>query len=298
MGDSCDRVNSMKSLAPIVFFAFNRPQHARASLEALARSPIAADTELIVYLDQPRNDHDVAPCREVALLVKGIEGFRSVAIRPRPSHWGLAKSIIQGVTEVMDEFGRAIVIEDDVVVSPAFLQFMNDALEHYEADERVWHIAGYTEDVDANGLNDFFFWRAMYCWGWASWQSRWRHFRRDPVELIAQFDRQMIHRFNVDGAINFWSQVEWNAAGGGSSWAIFWYATIFRQNGLCLNPATSFVCNIGFDGTGTNAPDSSTFYSVRRLNINGVFKPPAIVAEDLEAVQRIKSFYSHKDQPD
>jgi hypothetical protein len=97
----------------------------------------------------------------------------------------------------------------------------------------------------------------MNCWGWATWSDRWKHYERDPENLIRKFTKDEINRFNLGGAYNFWGQAKANANGSLKTWAIFWYATIFKNRGLCLNPTQSLVQNIGHDGSGTNCGQSN-----------------------------------------
>lgn len=133
------------------------------------------------------------------------------------------------------------------------------------------------------------FWRGMNCWGWASWSDRWRHFEKQPARLINSWDAARIGHFNLDGAHDFWSQVESNYYGRLNTWAIFWYATIHEKNGLCLNPVKSLVTNIGNDGSGTNSKDAPAFTS------NDVGEPvtkfPVEIAESPLALERISNFY-------
>jgi hypothetical protein len=127
---------------------------------------------------------------------------------------------------------------------------MNEALEFYRDAPKVWHISGWNYPIDPEGLPDTFLWRVMNCWGWATWADRWQYFEREPEKLVREFSKEEIRRFNLDGAHNFWSQVKGNVEGRIRTWAIFWYARIFKNDGLCLNPSQSLVRNIGHDGSG------------------------------------------------
>lgn len=288
---------SLENLAPICLFAFNRPEHTRQTLAALAESPLAAHSDLIVYLDGPRTEAEGALVDAVAQVVEAQEGFASVSLNRREANAGLARSIQDGVSAVMQSRGKAIVVEDDIVTSPAFLSYMNLALDRYEADRRVWHIAGYNEDLaplqDRPGP---MFWRFMSCWGWASWADRWQHFERDPEKLVSEFSAEDIHRLNLDGAEDFWSQVLGNLRGEIRTWAIFWYVTIFRNGGLCLSPCQSYAQNIGFDGSGTHCGTSEPS-AERVLNLD--FNPllPDDVAEDRAALEALRRYFIDRRPP-
>lgn len=280
--------------APVCVFAFHRPEHTRATLAALAKSPLAGETEVTVYLDGPRDDEEAVFVNQVADVVAAQSGFRRLRLERRFNNAGLATAIQEGVSQTMQEHGRAIVVEDDIVTSPAFLNYMNLALDRYVDTPEVWHISGYNEPIKANfGREGAAFWRFMSCWGWASWGDRWEHFERDTAELIAAFSPEDINRFNLDGAQNFWEQVLANDRGEIKTWAVFWYATIFRNAGLCLAPHHSYVENIGFDGTGTHCSSRDGFEQ-KELNMDMNPPLPDVVAEDKDALSRLQSFYIYR----
>lgn len=131
----------------------------------------------------------------------------------------------------------------------------------------------------------------MNCWGWATWSDRWRHYERDAEKLVREFSPEDIWRFNLDGVENKWDEVIANTDGRINTWAVFWYATIFKHGGLCLNPVCSFSRNIGFDGTGVHCGTDKRMQKSQPLNHRGVFTPPATVAEDDREFQRIRQYY-------
>ena len=280
--------------APVCLFAFNRPDKTAQTLAALKANRRAFETELYVFLDGPRGDADVGRVEEVAALISQQTGFAGVHLSRRESNADLARSIIEGVTVVMKRHGRAIILEDDIVTSPVFLDYMNHALDAYSDCPEVWHISGYNEDFgETDPQPGASFLRFMSCWGWASWADRWNHFERDPEALINRFSAEDIRRFNLDGAQDFWSQVVANANGEINTWAIFWYATIFERGGLCLSPNQSYTENIGFDGTGTHSEFSQR---PRRKELNLEPQPllPTVFVEDSVALERLRAYYMHK----
>lgn len=280
--------------APVCVFAFNRPEHTRRTLGALAQSPLAASTSLTVFIDGPRNDAEKPMVDAVAQVAETQQGFASIELRRRDRNAGLAVSIEEGVSQMMAEHGRAIILEDDILTSPAFLHYMNLALERYKDTPDVWHIAGYNEDIPAFGRKyGTYSWRFMSCWGWATWADRWAHYSRDPDALVDEFSDADIARFNLDGAQDYWSQVLANQTGELKTWAVFWYATIFRNRGLCLSPYFSYVENIGFDGSGSHGVVNKS-YTRSRLNTD--FSPglPAQISENADAVEQVKLYYLTK----
>lgn len=276
-------------LAPIILFVYNRPEHTRKTIEALQRNPLAAESDLVIFSDGPRRESDRRRIREVREFLKSISGFRRVSVRESDVNRGLADSIIEGVTSVVNEYGRVIVLEDDLVVSPYFLSYMNDALTYYADVERVMHISGYWYPIEEAEMPETFFLPLPSSWGWATWARAWRCFEKNPKELRNSFSRDDITQFNLDGANDFWEQVIHNLNGKATTWAIFWYAAIFRRNGLCLYPSQSAVKNIGNDGTGVHCLITDKYDS--GLANSRVSQFQEMIAEDKVALDYLKRFY-------
>lgn len=280
----------MTILAPITLFVYNRPAHTRRTVEALLQNELAGKSDLIIYSDAPKNPEATDAVREVREYIRTIIGFRSVNIIERDRNWGLANSIIDGVTSVVNKYGRIIVLEDDLVTSPYFLNFMNTALETYQDDEKVMHISGYMFPIDNTNMPETIFLRTASCWGWATWSRTWCHFEKNPKRMLAEYTKQTINRFNMDGAYDFWAQVEQNARGEIDTWGIFWYASVFQNGGLCLHPNISMVSNIGHDDTGLHCGKSDRF-SVQ-LASKAITYFERNLVEDALALNRTKAFLS------
>jgi hypothetical protein len=290
-----------RRLAPIVLFVYNRLEHARLTLTALQSNRLAAESQLIIYSDGPKTLDDEPAVVVLRQYLRTITGFKSVTIHEQPKNLGLAQSIQSGVTAVINEYERVIVLEDDVVVAPHFLEFMNEALERYQEQERVWHISGWNYPMkvssrqnDAN--NSYanagcFFSTQMNCWGWATWQDRWGYFTKDPDDLISRWGISDILRFNLYSPANFWRQVKHNAKGNLNTWAVFWYSTLFERKGLCLSPMQSLTQNIGHDGSGENCIES-TEYSVK-LAEHPVKTWPASIRVNKIAQAKIMLYFWH-----
>ncbi len=246
-------------LAPIALFVYNRPEHARRTIESLKANDLASESQLIVFSDGPRNAEARVKVQEVRELIRGVNGFRSVTIHESPENRGLAKAIVGGVTEVCQEHGRIIVLEDDMVTSPWFLRYMNDALSEYELDERVISVHGHTFPVDEQ-LPETFFLRGADCWGWGTWRRGWALFDRDGIKLLTELRLQKITRqFDLDGAYPYMQMLESQIAKKTDSWAILWHAGAYLANRLTLYPGRSLVRNIGNDESGTHGSRTDTF---------------------------------------
>ena len=239
-------------LAPILLFVYNRPDHVRRAVESLQRNALAAESELLIYSDAARSEADRPQVEAVRRYVRTIGGFGSIDIVERQDNWGLARNIIDGVTTTVNRHGRVIVVEDDLVVAPFFLQFMNDALDVYQDEPRVGHIQAcdFTRDPV---LPPTFLIQWTGSWGWATWQRAWQHFRPDGRQLLAEIEsRQLTRHFDFNGSYGFTRMLRRQVEGKNNSWAIRWYASLMLDDMLALNVGRSLVQNEGFDGSGTN----------------------------------------------
>lgn len=243
-----------RMLAPVVVFVFNRLLHTTRTINSLKENELSIKSDLIVFSDGPRDGADIKEVEKIREYINSVTGFKSIKLICRDANIGLAKNIIDGVSCIVEQYGNVIVLEDDMEVAPNFLAFMNKALIQYEKERKIWHIGAWNEDVfgEYDSSADAVCWRFMNCWGWATWEDRWSHFVKNPQELIDSFNDEDIYRFNLNGANNFWDQVVNNMNGKINTWAIFWYATIFKNSGLCLNAFHSLVKNIGLDGSGVH----------------------------------------------
>ncbi len=247
--------------APILLFAYNRPEHLRQTVEALQNNILAPQSDLFIYSDAPKDESCRKAVAEVRRLIHGIAGFKSVTITERSENWGLARSIINGVTTQVNRFGSVIVLEDDLIVAPHFLTFMNDALELYKDELRVGHIhaCDFTKGLS---LPDTFFIKWTGSWGWATWARAWKYFNPDGKTLLAELKRRRLTRtFDFNGKYGYTRMLRRQTEGKNDSWAIRWNATLFLKDMLSLNVGKSLVRNNGFDGSGTNCGGGGLYAS-------------------------------------
>ena len=282
----------MQNLAPVALFVYNRPEHTRRTLNYLQKNLLADESRLFIFSDGAKTEADQPKVEQVRQLIKEVSGFKSVKVFNSKQNLGLADSIINGVTKLVNEYGKVIVFEDDLLSSIHTLQYFNEALTRYAGEEKVMHIGAYMFDVDDKTLPETFFYRIATSWGWATWSRAWKDFEPDIDKLIGQFDKQKINKFSIDGTMNFWKQMQDFKAGKNNSWAIRWYASIFLNGGLTLNPSHSLVHNIGHDGTGVHSNVENT-YQVK-ITKKQVKKFPAEIKEDEQAHQAIKHFLKNR----
>lgn len=284
------------NLAPIVLFVYNRPWHTQQTVEALQKNTLALASELYIYSDEAKNENARKGVDEVRKYLKTIDGFRKVTIIERETNWGLANSIINGVTKVINEYGKVIILEDDLVTSPYFLKYMNEALEFYNDKEKVWHISGYTLPFDKIDLKEHFFLKPTTCWGWGTWSNRWKYFIKDSDYFLNKFDKNQIHDFNVNNSYPYYSHLVMNQEKKINTWAIFWYATVYFNNGLSLHPLTSMIANIGHDGSGIHCGKSCYFeVELERNNKENLF--PTNISIDESINNRLTQYYNSLKKP-
>lgn len=252
----------MKQLSPIALFVYNRPTHTRATIEALKNNLFAKESDLFIFSDGAKDQTGNEKIMELREYLKTVEGFNRVTIIEREKNYGLAESIILGVTEVIDRFGKIIVLEDDLVTSPNFLEYMNNALDMYENEDKVISIHGYTYPIKSK-LPETFFLRGADCWGWATWKRGWEIFEPDGKKLLKQIkERGLIKEFDFGGSFKFSDMLKRQVSGKTNSWAIRWYASAFLSEKLTLYPGRSLIKNIGLTGTeGTHLNSSSVVFS-------------------------------------
>ena len=278
------------TLAPILLFVYNRPEHVRRSIESLLRNELAAQSELFIYADAAKDEAAESAVTEVRQYIKGIKGFKSVHITEREHNWGLANNVIDGVTTLVNLYGRVIVLEDDLIVAPYFLQFMNDALETYKDCHVVGHIQAcdFTHDPS---LPDTFLIKWTGSWGWATWDRAWKHFNPKGKELLKQLEeRKLTRTFDFNGNYRFTRMLRRQIEGKNNSWAIRWNASLFLADILSLNVGRSLVQNEGFDGSGTNCGGGGLYSSnlwMHQLTV----KPISPLTENKEARKAFERYY-------
>jgi len=268
---------SRLNYAPIALFVYNRPWHTRQAVEALLANAIAAETPLYIFSDAPRDPAAKQAVAEVRSYIHTIAGFESVTIIEREVNFGLARSIIDGVTRLCDEFGRAIVIEDDLITSRYFLEYMNAALERYEHEESVMQIAGYMFPSRLEANEDALFLPFTSSWGWGTWKRAWQHFDSEALaygRLAA--NPELRHAFDIGGRYEYFRMLESQRRGDTDSWAIRWYLSVFMRKGLILYPRKTLVRNLGFDGSGVNCVASSIADDVIDQNFRVLLMPQHI----------------------
>lgn len=280
------------SLAPIILFVYNRPWHTQQTVEALQKNELAAESDLFIFADGPKpnaSEECIANISKVRNYIHKIDGFKSITIEEAPENKGLANSVIEGVTKTINQFGKVIVVEDDIVVSSGFLNYMNDALLTYQNEPQVMHISGYMYPIKHNWLPSTFFYPATSCWGWATWSRAWNHFNPDARYLYQEIKKRgLLDTLNINTIHNFEQQLIDNTTGKLNTWFIKWNASVILCNGYSLYPKISLVQNIGFDDSGEHCNSTSVFYWSKLANHVNVKKKKIQINQ--QAVAVLKEF--------
>ena len=243
----------------IAIFGFRRPNHLLRVMRALLVQLQARPCQIPVhvFLDGPRSSDDlqrVADCRALADQFSNTHGW---AVSASDKNKGLYESIYSGVSSLFDEYERVVVLEDDILTSPNFLDYIIDGLNIYSLDARVASIHGYLPPINGS-LPDTFFLRGADCWGWATWRDRWSDFRHDAAEMLKEIREQSLEKeFNMGGGVPNTRLLELTSLQSINSWAICWHASCFLANRYTLYPGKSLVKNIGLDSTGEHCVASS-----------------------------------------
>jgi hypothetical protein len=239
--------------APIALFVYNRPAHTRRTVDALQKNSGSRQSDLFVFSDGPKDQSQYRAVQEVRKYISEISGFKSLHVIEREANYGLANSIIEGVSLLCQEYNRAIVLEDDLITSENFLDYMNRALEKYQDEESVMQIAGYMFPVQLKSSTDAIFLPFVNSWGWATWARAWKHF--DPSAKAysrIKEDKALRKKFEIDGCYPYFKLLKRQLEGEIDSWAIRLHLSVFMREGLTLYPVTSLIQNIGKDGSGTH----------------------------------------------
>jgi len=284
------RPDEARDLAPVGLFVYNRPEHTRRTLEALKVNEFAARTDLFVFSDGAKIEAAEASVREVREISRDINGFKSVTVIERERNLGLSKSIVAGITQLCEEYGRAIAVEDDVLTAPDFLTFMNRALDRYEGDPMIFSISGFNLPIPGPPSYPFdaFCSYRFLCWGWGTWRDRWQQADwsvSDYREFVADSEQQK--RFNRGGD-DLTAMLGQHMAGKIDSWDVVWGYAHCKHNAFSLLPVVSKAYNTGLDGSGVHCRRPPFRQSPLRLDGSCDYRFPELIEPHTYFVAQIQ----------
>jgi hypothetical protein len=266
---------------PIILFTYNRPDHTRLTVESVRRNIGAAESDLYVFCDGPKNDQHAEKVREVRQYLRGIEGFQSVNIVERDANLGLAKSIIAGTSQILEKHAACIVLEDDMLSAPNFLLFMNEALCAYRDRDDIFSVTGYNYPlkIPQDYPYDAYLSYRGSSWGWGTWADRWRKVDW-AVQDYAQFSGSAQEQaLFARGGNDLPQMLKLQMEGKIDSWAIRFDYAHHKHNAFCLHAVRPKIRNIGFDGSGVHCGVSDE-YDVTLDQGSLPFELPADIALD------------------
>ena len=263
----------MQNSAPIAIFAYNRPMHLENLVKSLAKNHLSKHSPVVVFIDGPKNSFDEQKQIQILDYLKGEFPFKSLEIRASLKNKGLANSIRLGVSNMLEDNSSVIVLEDDLVLSSTFLDYMNQALDFYADQPKVASIHGFQYPLK-HSIDKPVFFRGADCWGWATWSDRWATVSFDSQYLLGQIrDSNLVDSFNLGGGMDFYGMLQNQANGQVDSWAICWHASMFLQDRLTLFPPTSLVQNNGNDGSGVHSGVNNFFETELIEQTSWMFSP-------------------------
>lgn len=255
----------MEEFAPVIVFAYARKDHLKATLEALNKSALAPKTKLFIYCDNYKKEKDkqnVCDVRNYVDEFVKISLFKETTVSKAEENMGLKKSVIHGVTQVMREYGRAIVVEDDLESTDFFLEYMNSGLDFYKDNKKIWSISGYTANLPSLSKynNDVYFAGRGCSWGWASWYDRWETIDWE-VSSYKNFKHswKKRHNFSKWGA-DLPPMLDYQMRSNINSWAVIWCYEAYKQDALTVYPKYSYIKNLGNDGSGSHGSNAEKRY--------------------------------------
>lgn len=283
------RAVQRQEFSPVLLFVYNRPNHTKRILEQILSQPEAEQTPIYVYSDGAKSSADSANVQAVRALCRSYEGITLVE---QPTNVGLARNVIQGVSTLLQQYDRVIVLEDDLYLSPYFLRWMNDALERYAESKEVAHLHAGTFYTHPHLQHNHAL-RYVGSWGWATWRDRWeQYWEPDGRKLLLELEARPKERkrFDYRGFMKFTRMLRRQTEGANDSWAVRWHASLLLRGKLSINSTPPLAANGGFDGSGTHSGGGGRYWTpVSPFPLYAGDDRPT--SESLEALSILQHYY-------
>jgi GT2 family glycosyltransferase len=285
----------MSNLAPICLFTYNRLDETKRTVEALLKNYLSSQSELYVFSDGAKNENDKLKIEAVRTFLKKISGFKSVIVHESLSNKGLANSIISGVTQVLNNHDRVIVLEDDLIASPNFLNFMNQTLSYYKNSNVVQTVCGFSVAIE-NIQEDVYFQRRPFSWGWATWSEYWDRelFDKEKIKKELQKKITLIDDFKKDCGNNMGKMLLESLDNKNNSWFVLWAFNQYINKNYSVIPTKSFVQNIGFGVDGTHCKGINPYRSNLINTIQTEFKLYPFKSPDTKLTKQFLKYFTLK----
>lgn len=283
----------MNQLAPIVLFTYNRLKETKRTISALQNNFLAKESLLYIFSDGPKNENSVDKINEVRAYLDTVAGFKKVIIYKSRENKGLAKSIISGVTEIVNSAGKIIVLEDDLVTSTNFLDYMNQALNFYQEDEAIASISGYNLDLPSlSNSEDFYFGYRNSSWGWGTWKEKWNKVdweMKDYDEFCKDKHRKKLFK---RGGSDMLRMLNKQMTGKIDSWSIRFSYHHSKYDLKTVFPTKSKIINEGFGADATHTAGAKRFNTTLDLSGKRDFKFEKFKEMDSQLVKEFADKYS------
>lgn len=262
-------------LAPVVLFTYKRPVHTKMVLDALSNCDLIHQTDVIIYADgakttvTQKDREEIEETRKVLLEYKENNNFNNLELHLSDENKGIAYSVKKGAEKQLEKYGKVIIMEDDIVPQKGFVKYMNEALDKYENEEKVWGISGYAFPLKNEKLveQESFFLPVNCSWGWATWKSRWDKADLNVTSIFDRFEKNNVERENYNfGSYYYYEILEVLRDKKSDVWDALFQASMFLDKGMFLYPKRSLAKNIGFDATGTHCNEEDAFFNTTQID--------------------------------
>lgn len=282
----------MTPLAPIILFVYNRPRHTKQTVEALQKNYLASESELYIYSDGPKNERSAEGVNKVRQYISTIDGFKSIDIIERNNNYGLANSVILGATEIMNKYGKAIVLEDDLISSTNFLGFMNGALNKYDENKEIFSVSGYSLPIQIpkDYTEQVYLSYRGSSWGWGTWRNRWEKADWEIKDKNIFIKNKLLQKSFNRGGSDLSKMLIAQINNKIDSWAIRFAYAAHKNNTLHLVPVISKIQNIGQDNSGTHSIKSNKYFVRLDAEETNIILPDKIELNST-IVKNIYSFF-------
>jgi hypothetical protein len=294
--------SNSKKYAPIIIFAFNRPDHTFKLLQSLILCKNFKEFKIFIFLDgskvgDNKNKKKVLEVKNILLNFKNTINNNNIKIFCSKKNVGLYKNLTTGITKVFKKYSKAIVLEDDLIVNKNFIHFMNKSLIKYKNNKKILQISGYSYPINYKKKEAYFL-NLTSCWGWATWRDRWIEFmkfsrnkaliKKDYINIY--FDKNKKNEFNIFNSYNYLKMLKKQIAGNFNSWGILFYLFSFKNKSLNLFPPFSFIENKGFDGSGMHGSTSNIFNLKNKKTAQRAFYYPKKIQFNVYLQKKIGIF--------
>ncbi|SFQ11603.1 hypothetical protein SAMN04487928_11946 [Butyrivibrio proteoclasticus] len=288
---------------PVVIFCYSREDKLRRLIESLKECNHSTYYDVFFFCDapsykRPDDQKKVYAVQEYIKIVEREKFFHSVTHFFSEEHLGCRKSVINGVSKIIGQYGKVIDLEDDLIVSKDFLDYMEEGLRVFENNKEVWSISGLTFPLKSLGLlkTDFYLHGRGNSCGFATWKDRWELVDWDLKDYDSfKGDYSLQDRFSERG-YDMPYLLKQQKEGFLDSWAIEWDYCQFKHEMKTVYPVKSRVYHCGEDGThvSEDIPQQAIDLSEAVYSFESITENKEIDEEYRELFWKLKDYENFK----